>query len=135
MMSLAGLSFLVPPVVGVALYELAEPAPFIANALLDPENQFLADPEIVWGQPNIQPEFPDNTFPFADFPHPYVARGKVARGRLRVRVKPLRKKNKIVNAKQAIIPEYKRGVMILSTFSTRFRKCSTERMTINNPVK
>lgn len=34
MMSLAGLSFLVPPVVGVALYELAEPAPFIANALL-----------------------------------------------------------------------------------------------------
>ncbi|RZI98203.1 MAG: MFS transporter [Brevundimonas sp.] len=34
MMSLAGLSFLVPPVMGVALYELAEPAPFIANAVL-----------------------------------------------------------------------------------------------------
>lgn len=34
MMSLAGLSFLVPPVVGVALYELSEPAPFIANAIL-----------------------------------------------------------------------------------------------------
>ncbi|MBU1385305.1 MAG: MFS transporter [Alphaproteobacteria bacterium] len=34
MMSLAGLSFLGPPVIGVALYELAEPAPFIANALL-----------------------------------------------------------------------------------------------------
>jgi MFS family permease len=34
MMSLAGLSFLAPPVIGVALYELSEPAPFIANALL-----------------------------------------------------------------------------------------------------
>lgn len=34
MMSLAGLSFLAPPVIGVALYEWAEPAPFIANALL-----------------------------------------------------------------------------------------------------
>ncbi|MFN3931981.1 MAG: MFS transporter [Brevundimonas sp.] len=34
MMSLAGLSFLGPPVIGVALYELAEPAPFVANALL-----------------------------------------------------------------------------------------------------
>ncbi len=34
MMSLAGLSFLAPPVIGVALYELAEPAPFIGNALL-----------------------------------------------------------------------------------------------------
>jgi MFS family permease len=34
MMSLAGLSFLGPPVIGVALYELAEPAPFIANAAL-----------------------------------------------------------------------------------------------------
>ena len=34
MMSLAGLSFLAPPVIGVALYELAEPAPFLANALL-----------------------------------------------------------------------------------------------------
>ena len=31
MMSLAGLSFLGPPVIGVALYELAEPAPFVAN--------------------------------------------------------------------------------------------------------
>lgn len=34
MMSLAGLSFLAPPVIGVALYELAEPGPFIANALM-----------------------------------------------------------------------------------------------------
>ncbi len=34
MMSLAGLSFLGPPVIGVALYELAEPAPFVANAIL-----------------------------------------------------------------------------------------------------
>lgn len=34
MMSLAGLSFLGPPVIGVALYEWAEPAPFFANALL-----------------------------------------------------------------------------------------------------
>ena len=34
MMSLAGLSFLAPPVIGVALYELAEPAPFVANVLL-----------------------------------------------------------------------------------------------------
>lgn len=34
MMSLAGLSFLGPPVIGVALYGLAESGPFIANALL-----------------------------------------------------------------------------------------------------
>ena len=34
MMSLAGLSFLAPPVIGVALYEIAEPAPFIGNAVL-----------------------------------------------------------------------------------------------------
>ena len=34
MMSLAGLSFLGPPVIGVALYELAEPGPFIANVVL-----------------------------------------------------------------------------------------------------
>ncbi|CAN7362418.1 MFS transporter [Brevundimonas sp. LjRoot202] len=34
MMSLAGLSFLAPPVIGVALYELFEPAPFIANVVL-----------------------------------------------------------------------------------------------------
>lgn len=34
MMSLAGLSFLGPPVIGVALYQLSEPAPFLANALL-----------------------------------------------------------------------------------------------------
>lgn len=33
-MSLAGLSFLAPPVIGVALYELAEPAPFIANLVI-----------------------------------------------------------------------------------------------------
>lgn len=34
MMSLAGLSFLGPPVIGVALYEVAEAAPFVANAAL-----------------------------------------------------------------------------------------------------
>ena len=34
MMSLAGLSFLVPPVLGVALYEMLEWAPFAANAAL-----------------------------------------------------------------------------------------------------
>ncbi len=34
MMSLAGLSFLAPPVIGVMLYGLAEPAPFLANAVL-----------------------------------------------------------------------------------------------------
>ena len=34
MMSLAGLSFLAPPVIGVALYELAEPGPFIGNSVL-----------------------------------------------------------------------------------------------------
>ena len=34
MMSLAGLSFLGPPVIGVALYEWSEPAPFVANAVL-----------------------------------------------------------------------------------------------------
>jgi MFS family permease len=34
MMSLAGLSFLGPPVIGVALYELSEAAPFVANSLL-----------------------------------------------------------------------------------------------------
>jgi MFS family permease len=34
MMSLAGLSFLGPPVIGVALYEVSEAAPFIANAVL-----------------------------------------------------------------------------------------------------
>lgn len=33
MMSLAGLSFLAPPVIGVALYQLLEPAPFAANSL------------------------------------------------------------------------------------------------------
>lgn len=34
MMALAGLSFLFPPVIGVALYEFSEPAPFIANTVL-----------------------------------------------------------------------------------------------------
>ncbi len=34
MMSLAGLSFLGPPVAGVALYEMGEAAPFVANILL-----------------------------------------------------------------------------------------------------
>lgn len=34
MMSLAGLGFLAPPVIGVALYQWAEPAPFLFNAVL-----------------------------------------------------------------------------------------------------
>ena len=34
MMSLAGLSFLAPPEIGVALYELSGPAPFIANVVI-----------------------------------------------------------------------------------------------------
>ena len=34
MMSLAGLSFLGPPVIGVALYQMTEAAPFVANAVL-----------------------------------------------------------------------------------------------------
>ena len=31
MMALAGISFLIPPVLGVALYEWTEPAPFVLN--------------------------------------------------------------------------------------------------------
>lgn len=34
MMSLAGISFLAPPIIGVGLYELMEPAPFVFNVLL-----------------------------------------------------------------------------------------------------
>ncbi|MBU2166958.1 MAG: MFS transporter [Alphaproteobacteria bacterium] len=34
MMSLAGISFLAPPIIGVGLYELMEPAPFIFNVIL-----------------------------------------------------------------------------------------------------
>jgi MFS family permease len=34
MMSLAGISFLAPPIIGVGLYELLEPAPFLFNVLL-----------------------------------------------------------------------------------------------------
>jgi MFS family permease len=34
MMALAGISFLFPPVIGVALYEWAEPAPFVMNSAL-----------------------------------------------------------------------------------------------------
>jgi MFS family permease len=34
MMSLAGLSFLAPPIIGVGLYELMEPAPFVFNVIL-----------------------------------------------------------------------------------------------------
>lgn len=41
-MSVAGLSFLVPPVAGVALYELTEWAPFAGNALLLAVALFLA---------------------------------------------------------------------------------------------
>jgi len=34
MMSLAGISFLAPPIIGVGLYELMEPAPFVFNVIL-----------------------------------------------------------------------------------------------------
>lgn len=34
MMSLAGISFLAPPIIGVGLYELMEPAPFVFNVVL-----------------------------------------------------------------------------------------------------
>ena len=53
-MALAGLSFLAPPVVGVALYELMETAPYIANAALLAVALVLA-----WISPALRAATPD----------------------------------------------------------------------------
>ncbi len=47
-MAMAGLSFLAPPVIGVALYELSEPAPFVANVLL-----LAASAALCWFSPTL----------------------------------------------------------------------------------
>ncbi len=57
MMSLAGLSFLGPPVVGVALYQLAEAGPFLANIVL-----LAAALALCWISPPLRagpPDLPD----------------------------------------------------------------------------
>ena len=74
MMSLAGLSFLAPPVIGVALYELAEPAPFIANAILLAAATALCfiDPRLRAGPPDLpdRDETPSPEAPPASQPGP-----------------------------------------------------------------
>ena len=74
MMSLAGLSFLAPPVIGVALYELAEPAPFIANAILLAAATALCfiDPRLRSGPPDLpdRDETPSPETPPASQPGP-----------------------------------------------------------------
>ena len=74
MMSLAGLSFLAPPVIGVALYELAEPAPFIANAILLAAATALCfiDPRLRAGPPDLpdREETPSPETPPASQPGP-----------------------------------------------------------------
>ena len=74
MMSLAGLSFLAPPVIGVALYELAEPAPFIANAILLAAATVLCfiDPRLRAGPPDLpdRDETPSPETPPASQPGP-----------------------------------------------------------------
>lgn len=74
MMSLAGLSFLAPPVIGVALYELAEPAPFIANAILLAAATALCfiDPRLREGPPDLpdRDETPSPETPPASQPGP-----------------------------------------------------------------
>jgi len=74
MMSLAGLSFLAPPVIGVALYELAEPAPFIANAILLAAATALCfiDPRLRAGPPDLpdRAETPSPETPPASQPGP-----------------------------------------------------------------
>ena len=74
MMSLAGLSFLAPPVIGVALYELAEPAPFIANAILLAAATALCfiDPRLRAGPPDLpdRDETPSPETPPASQPGP-----------------------------------------------------------------
>ncbi|TPW03725.1 MAG: major facilitator superfamily protein [bacterium] len=74
MMSLAGLSFLGPPVIGVALYELAEPAPFIANAVLLAAATALCflNPRLRTGPPDLpdRDESPSRETPPASQPGP-----------------------------------------------------------------
>jgi MFS family permease len=74
MMSLAGLSFLAPPVIGVALYELAEPAPFIANAVLLAAATALCfiNPRLRTGPPDLpdRDETPSPETPPASQPGP-----------------------------------------------------------------
>ena len=74
MMSLAGLSFLAPPVIGVALYELAEPAPFIANAILLAAATALCflNPRLRKGPPDLpdRDETPSPETPPASQPGP-----------------------------------------------------------------
>jgi MFS family permease len=74
MMSLAGLSFLAPPVIGVALYELAEPAPFIANAILlgAATALCLLNPRLRRGPPDLpdRDETPSPETPPASQPGP-----------------------------------------------------------------
>lgn len=74
MMSLAGLSFLGPPVIGVALYELSEPAPFVANALLLVAAVALCflSPRLRKGPPDLQDrdETPSSETPPASQPGP-----------------------------------------------------------------
>lgn len=74
MMSLAGLSFLGPPVIGVALYELAEPAPFLANAVLLAAATALCfiNPALRTGPPDLpdRDETPSPETPPASQPGP-----------------------------------------------------------------
>ena len=74
MMSLAGLSFLAPPVIGVALYEFAEPAPFIANAVLLAAATALCfiNPRLRSGPPDLpdRDETPSRDTPPASQPGP-----------------------------------------------------------------
>lgn len=74
MMSLAGLSFLGPPVIGVALYELSEPAPFIANALMLAVATALCflNPRLRTGPPDLpdRDETPSPETPPASQPGP-----------------------------------------------------------------
>lgn len=74
MMSLAGLSFLAPPVIGVALYELAEPAPFLANAVLLAAATALCfiNPRLRTGPPDLpdRDETPSPETPPASQPGP-----------------------------------------------------------------
>ena len=74
MMSLAGLSFLALPVIGVALYELSEPAPFIANAVLLAAATALCllNPRLRKGPPDLpdRDETPSPDTPPASQPGP-----------------------------------------------------------------
>ncbi len=74
MMSLAGLSFLGPPVIGVALYELAEAGPFAANILLLGVATLLcfSSPRLRLGPPDLpdRDEIPAPETPPASQPGP-----------------------------------------------------------------